>query len=282
MLWLNMAVSPRFSWPNKQVEIPFEGYKIVLQPRRYVPENPSQLACTVSVFDPDGTTFEVGGTVASRFLSRLAWSRDGGVVELFPCGSNNPNRPGWLGQGTYSVSGYSQVEPWDYLYLPSAASNKADLALSLYREAMSLNSVPFAFLSFVKILNIEYRGSSAQKDWINQNVQYLRYPEAVDRLSELRQSVDDIGKYLYEKGRCAVAHAHDNSIVNPDNYSDKRRIENDLKLMKELAECFIGKELKVLSDSLFWKNLRDTTLTSTNELLKKIEKEDGRIIYQHT
>ncbi|MCG9745977.1 methylamine utilization protein MauJ [Shewanella sp. Isolate8] len=281
MLWLDMAVSPRFSWPRKQVEIPFEGYKIVLQPLRKVPESPMELACTVSVFDIDGTTFEIGGTVASRFLSRLAWSRNGGVVELFPAGSNNPKRPGWLGQGTYGVSGYAQVEPWDYLYLPSAETVESDLALGLFREGMSVNSVPFAFLSFFKVLNIKYGAGAGQKDWINNNLEHLLYSPAVDRLNELRQVENDIGKYLYEEGRCAVAHAHGNPLVNPDNYSDKRRMESDLKLMKELAALFIEKELGVLSDSSFWKSLRESHLGSSRDLLKKVELEDGSIVYQH-
>lgn len=281
MLWLDMAVSPSFSWPSKQVEIPFEGYNIVLQPRKKVPENSMELACTVSVFDIEGTTFENGGTVASRFLSRLAWSQNGGVVELFPTGSNNPKRPGWLGQGTYGVSGYAQVEPWDYLYLPSAETEEADLALGLFREGMSVNSVPFAFLSFFKVLNIKYGAGASQKDWINNNLEYLWYSPAVDRLNELRQVENDIGKYLYEEGRCAVAHAHGNTLVNPDNYSDKRRMESDLKLMKELAALFIEKELDVLSDSSFWKSLQESHFGSSRHLLKKVELEDGSIVYQY-
>ena len=279
MLWLDMAVSPRVSWPNKQVEIPFEGYKITLQPRRKVPEKPMELACTVSVFDIEGTTFEIGGTVVSRFLSRLAWSQNGGVVELFPAGSNNPKRPGWLGQGTYGVSECAQVEPWDYLYLPSAGTVESDLALGLFREGMSVNSVPFAFLSFFKVLNIKYGAGGGQKDWINNNLEHLWYSPAVDRLNELRQVENDIGKYLYEEGRCAVAHAHGNPLVNPDNYSDKRRMENDLKLMQELAALFIEKELGVLSDGSFWKSLGESHLGSSRHLLKKVE-EDGRIVYQ--
>lgn len=281
MLWFDMAVSPRFSWPSKQVEIPFEGYKIVLQPRRKVPENPMELACTVSVFDIEGTTFEIGGTVASRFLSRLAWSQNGGVVELFPAGSNNPKRPGWLGQGTYGVSGYAQVEPWDYLYLPSTETVEADLALGLFREGMSVNSVPFAFLSFFKVLNVKYGAGAGQKDWINNNLEHLWYSPAVDRLNELRHLENNIGKYLYEEGRCAVAHAHGNPLVNPDNFSDKRRMENDLKLMKELAALFIEKELGVLSNSSFWQSLRESHLGSSKHLLKKVELEDGIIVYHH-
>jgi len=279
MIWLDMAVSPNFSWPNKQVEIPFEGYTIVLQPRRQEYEDPIELACTVSVFDPNGITFEIGGTVASRFLSRLAWSRGGGVVEIFPAGSNNPKRPGRLGQGTYGRSGHSQVEPWDFLYLPAAQNEEADLALGLFREGMTVNSAPFAFLSFFKVLNIRHGGGAGQKDWINQNLKHLWYSPAIERLNELQKTENNIGKYLYEEGRCAVAHAHGNPIVNPDNYIDKRRMEYDLNLMKELAVLFIEKELGVLSDSSFWKSLREKSEVNSRELLKKTQQQDGKIVY---
>lgn len=280
MIWFDMAVSPKFSWLNTQVEIPFEGYRVVLQPRRKVEENPAERASTVSVIDLGGISFELGGTVASRFLSRIAWSMRGGVEELFVAGSNNPERPGWLGQGTYARSGWAQVDPWVHLYLPSTLDDDADLALGLFREGMSVNSSPFAFLSYFKILNIKHGGGSAQKNWINQNLQHLWYSPAVDRLNELNGTVSDIGKYLYEEGRCAVAHAHGNPIVNPDNYADKRRMESDLPLMKELAALFIERELGVLSESSYWDSLRNNRNLNSSDILTKTESGSGRIVYK--
>lgn len=208
------------------MEVLFEGRRVVLQPLT------DELSCTVSVFGDGGITFEDGGTILSRFLSRLAWSINGGVVELFICGSNNPGHPGRLGRGTYERSGWALVEPWDYLYLPSANSPGADLALALFREGLSINSVPFAFLSYFKVLNISFSKGSAQKGWINANLSRVLYPPALDRLRELAKSKPDVGAYLYEQGRCAVAHANGTPLVNPDNYGDKRRLELDLPLMK--------------------------------------------------
>ena len=67
MRWFNFAVRADFSWPNRVVEIPFEGKSIVLQPQT------EELSCTASLYDEAGTTFEIGGTTLSRFLSlRLA------------------------------------------------------------------------------------------------------------------------------------------------------------------------------------------------------------------
>lgn len=278
MKWLNLAVCPQFSWPNSQVEITFEGYTIVLQPRRKGPKDEVELAATVSVFDPNGISFEVGGTIASRFLSRLEWSQNAGVVELFPAGSNHPGKPGRLGQGTYPRSGYIQVEPWDFIYLPTAHGQEVDLALGLFREGMSVNSAPFSFLSYFKVLNIHHRGGAGQKAWINDNFHHIWYQPALDRLAELQRTESDVGKYLYEEGRCAVAHAYGSTLVNPDTYADRRRMERDLKLMKELATSFIEKELGVLSNSSYWKELHQPR-ASNSELLRKLVQGDGRVVY---
>lgn len=278
MKWFDLAVTPKFSWPDVQVVIPFEGHRIVLQPRRQGPGDEIELAATVSVFAPDEISFEVGGTIAGRFLSRFAWSSNGGVAELFCAGSNNPNRPGRLGQGRYGKSGWMQVTPSDYVYLPAANSPEADLALGLFREGMSVNSAPFAFLSYFKVLNIVHGNGADQKRWINDNLQHLWYRPAVNRLTELQKSKADIGAYLYHQGRCAVAHANGDSLVNPDNYEDKRRMQDDLCLIKEISALYIEREFGVLSDSSFWRRLRDGT-HSTPELLRKAIDQDGQIMY---
>jgi hypothetical protein len=83
---------------------------------------------------------------------------------------------------------------------------------------------------------------------------------------------------LYHQGRCAVAHANGRPLVNPDSYGDRRRLELDLPLMKEIAALFIEQEFGVLSDSAFWKQPRDTNAKSP-ELLKKTVAADGRIVY---
>lgn len=271
--WVNLAVKPNFSWPNSLVQIPFENRKIVLQPRR------DALACTVSLYDEEGLTIEEGGKIIYRFLSRLAWSMEGGIEELFICGSNNPERPGLLGQGTYSQSGWAQIKPWNYLYLPIPGSEKAERALAVFREAMSVNSTPYAFLGYFKVINIPFASGNDQMKWINENLKDIWYQPAVDRLNELTTAKPDIGEYLYHQGRCAVAHAFDNDIVNPDSYPDKRRIENDLPLMKEIAALCIEREYMIRTDSSFWSHLKQTD-AETPELLKRKKNEDDWVAYE--
>jgi hypothetical protein len=272
MKWVDFAIRAGFSWPNRLVEIPFEGKTVVLQPLT------DELSCTASLFDDAGTTFEVGGTILSRFLSRLAWSKGGGIEELFAAGSNRPDRPGRLGRGTYAYSVWANVEPWAYLYLPLATTATADLALGLFREGLTLNSDPLAFLSFFKILNITLSNGPAQIEWINSNLHHIKYGRELERLNELKAVQNDIGNYLFVQGRCAVAHANTSPIAHPDNYTDKRRLHDDLPVIRQLASSFIEQELGVLSDEAFWQKHRNSDLSSPDILVPQ-SSADGRFRY---
>lgn len=278
MRWFNLAVTPKFPWPRVQVRIPFEGYEVVLQPHEYGSQDQAEIACAVSVFHPDGISFDIGGTIACKFLSRLAWSQDEGIIELFAIGTNHPDQPGRLGQGSYERSGWMAVEPWNNIYLPAAATPETDLALALYREGMSLNSAPFAFLSFFKVLNILFKSGEDQKRWLNNHFQKVWFRPAKERLVELEETEQDIGAYLYHQGRCAVAHAHGYPLVNPDSFADKRRLEHDVILMKELAAIFIEHELEILTENSFLNQLRMNP-GANPELLIRNQSEDGQIIY---
>lgn len=271
MLWCNVAVTPNFSWPNAPIALPFEAKTIILSPPT------DTLACRAALFDPQGTTFEQGGNVLSRFLSRLAWSRNGGVVEIFHIGTNNPNEPGRLGQGSYARSGWSLVDPPQYIYLPLPTDKDAELALALFREGLSVNSPPFGFLSLFKILNIRHSSGPAQAKWINDHLSDIWYQPAVARLCEIQANHRDVGHYMYVQGRCAVAHANSSPLVNPDNYSDRRRLESDFPLMKELAALFIERELGVPSDSSFHKHVG--LAANTSELFMKAPIVNGRVTY---
>lgn len=55
-----------------------------------------------------------------------------------------------------------------------------------------------------------------------------------------------MANYLYESGRCAIAHAYSEPVVNPENAEDLERLELDLPLMKELAEFAIKSEYGVV------------------------------------
>jgi hypothetical protein len=132
-------------------------------------------------------------------------------------------------------------------YLPDPPNPRARLALALYREALGVNSEPFRFLGFYKIINVLHGTGPGQRAWINGRVDSLEDYRAKERAAQLRSEGRDIGGYLYESGRCAVAHAFDDPIVNPEDLQDTERLARDMPLVKALAEDVIENELGVQS-----------------------------------
>lgn len=273
MYWMNFAVRAGFSWPNVQVEIPFENSLVVLSPQT------TELACTASIYSSEGFEFDDGATQLAKFLSCLAWSMRGGIEEHFAIGSNNPEKPGLLGNGAYATSVWASVEPWRQLYLPLLPTPKASLAIALFREGMTLNSVSFAFLSFYKVLgSVFVDGSAEQLNWINASLSSIHDMMACQRLVELQAMHQDVGKYLYGQGRCAVAHAF-SSTADPDDYIDRRRLREDLPLIQSLAEICIERELAVLTTDSFLEKYRNAAKLP-QEYLVPVKSGNGRIRYQ--
>lgn len=272
---MNFAVCPSFSWPKVPVEIPFRDLMVVLSPQT------STLACIASIFDPDGFEFDDGATILSKFLSCLTWSKRAGIEVHFASGSNDPAKPGLLGKGTFSTSAWADVDPWHQLYLPTPSEPKASLAIALFREGLMLNSEPFAFLSFFKILNVVFPSGALQEAWINNHLNAIRHGQEFDRLTEIRAQHADIGKYLYVQGRCAVAHAHGTPIADPDNYSDLRRLRDDLPLIKAIAESCIERELGLPTEDTFLATHRNSMQLPPEYLVPR-PGPNGRIRYVST
>ena len=145
-------------------------------------------------------------------------------------------------------------------YLPDPTDQRVRWALAFYREGLSLgrDNVAYATLSFFKILNIIANTGKKQKAWINANYasfginNHVKF-EINRRITELQTSgVTDIGTYLYELGRCAIAHAGTNPTVDPENPEDIERLTKDLPLVRAMAAHVIEKEFAVKSRSAIW------------------------------
>ena len=115
-----------------------------------------------------------------------------------------------------------------------------------------MNSVAYQCLSFFKILNILLPDSKSQKAWIDANIAEARMLDPYrtgdwETQIGLDPAKDTPGSYLYVSNRCAVAHAFNDPLIDPDDPDDRRRLANDLPIVRVLAEHFIAQEFGVKS-----------------------------------
>jgi hypothetical protein len=68
---------------------------------------------------------------------------------------------------------------------------------------------------------------------------------AVSRLRVLGKSKPDVARYLYESGRCAIAHAYADPIVDPDDVAELHRLSEDVHIVKEIAEQLMERDLGI-------------------------------------
>ena len=108
-----------------------------------------------------------------------------------------------------------------------------------------MNSLPYEFLGYFKILNILNRSGQGQKEWIRQTLPKLTGKKARERIAAISTSGDEVAEHLYDSGRCAIAHAYNDPLVDPDDVSQLRGLSEDLGLIRELAEYAIEHELGV-------------------------------------
>lgn len=238
--WLVVGLDVGVHWPTVETRVNFEGHEILLRP-----ETDRLGPSVVMAYEPP-TGQEEALHLVRRFLSSLAWVKGGHLREIMVTGGSHA-----IGVGKGPMA--RLIDPkFRVDYLPEPADPKARLALALYREAMGLNSTPYQFLGFYKVVNVVHGSGSAQKAWINKTVDKVEDHIARQLLAGLRAQGQDVGNYLYESGRCAVAHAFNEPVVNPDDPEDTQRLAKDLRLMKALAEYAVEHELGVPSIRTVW------------------------------
>ena len=120
-------------------------------------------------------------------------------------------------------------------------------ALAFWREGLRLRQihVGYAFLSFFKVIESQFDRSALRVAWIAEALPVLE-GDAGARVRALSSEVADVGKHIYDSGRCAVAHAQfADGRGDPDVPEDRRRLEQDLTVMEALARQYIAYELGV-------------------------------------
>jgi hypothetical protein len=224
--WLNIGVEGGAIWPTKETTIKFDGHEIVLKPTT------NDYSASVHAELSELNLVEAY-TLINRFLSILSWCDDQ-AMEDFVGWSGGP-LPADVPRKAVGV-GSSIDFPF---YRDLEADPKARLALALYREAKTVNSIPYEFLGYFKIVNLLYKTGENQKQFIKDNLENLKDTAAINRVEELKSLGEDVPNFLYESGRCAIAHAYSQPILDPDDIKEVRRLSLDLSIIKEMAEIII-------------------------------------------
>ena len=245
--WVQCGITG-MGFPKEPMEILFRGRTLYLLPGKPKDTNGKfgDLYPVVAL-EHSGMSFENGQRLISSFINSIAWVRKAPIrTAQFGGGSRV--------HGLGGPDARALVDDHFTLdYVPDPADEKAWLALAFYREGLTLNSVAYQCLSFFKILNITLANGKAQKDWIDANIDAARKldPHSTrewEKNAGFDPKKETAGNYLYISNRCAVAHAFNDPLVDPDDPDDRRRLANDLPMVRALAEHFIEQEFGVKSD----------------------------------
>jgi hypothetical protein len=229
---MNLGVSGQCGWPHERIDVRFGESDLVL-----LPQTKNNSASVHILVQSNDQLQEM--TTINRFLSIVSWSYKDSLQNHYGWSGNPVPVPVPARNFVRSINRSFLIQ-WNPLPEP-----KQRLAVALYREAISVNSLPYQFLGFFKIINILHKRGPAQVEWIRATLPKLSDSKASARIKALSLSQTDIAQYLYESGRCAVAHAFADPLVDPDDLVHLRRLSEDLGVARALAEYLIANELHV-------------------------------------
>ena len=214
--WLQVRVVGHAMWPTEETKINFGGHELILKPATRDTDQ------SIHVNLRHISHIEAL-TLINRFLSVLSWCDDQALE----------NHYGWSGNPVPiaiskapRATGSSIAFPF---YRELESNPRARLALALFREAKSAHSNAYEFLGYFKILNMfwndRYQGNGQQRknnliEGIRSSLTQLSDHRALERLHALKKTNPDVAMYLYQSGRCAIAHAFADPIVDPDDMAD--------------------------------------------------------------
>ena len=240
--WVCLNVDVRTAWPTKPQTFTFEGYQIWVMP--ITTDNYPGLAAN----KPADMDRDECFALLHRALSVLAWLQDAGAVVAHMSGGNLPRM-----MGMRQSFGHAIRDEFDLSDLPVIENPAGKLALALMREGRGLSHPGYSFLSFFRALEVAIPDSNARVAWVTEHIEKLDGHRATEALEKLKATVQgDIGKHLYESGRCAVAHAKADPIINPDDPRDARRLDAELPIIEALAVLAIQEHLGIQTRHKVW------------------------------
>ncbi|WP_126259033.1 methylamine utilization protein MauJ [Bradyrhizobium sp. LVM 105] len=242
--WLTAGVASSIPWPSLDVCVKYAGDEYFLRgsERSGKPSPPGiTIACDPGTGGADAAIAKI-----YRFTSVLSWF-EGGYVDV--SGYIHGSHPILYGnpRTVYSSIGIAGIKAFNCNHMPIVDDDHVRKALAFWREGNRLNDVhdSYAFLSFYKVIESQFRDGRERGRWIAANLDKLS-DRAANRVVELRAAGIDVSSHLFDSGRCAVAHASlEGEIIDPDIPADRKRLSADLVIMEELARIYIRDELGV-------------------------------------
>ena len=238
--WLLANVDQQIGWPQKKVLVIYRGRKVLLLPAT------GKYYAGAAVITKIGQLNE-GKTFLMQFLSALAWHQLNKIAIIqWTNSATQGELSNYLRMGLTKAPGMTAVffRPTE---LPNPVDKAEQLALSLFREGLSLNHLGYSFLSYYKIINMRYPKGGAQKEWIRNNLYKLdRLKYLRERLNSLKQQHNDLAHYIYQACRCAVAHAGGTDpVYDPENIEDEIRFYEIQPIAHALAKIIIEDEFGI-------------------------------------
>jgi hypothetical protein len=129
----------------------------------------------------------------------------------------------------------------------SNASTDFKKAIALYNDAKYTQDVFYRFFCLYKILDLPVLGKTRNPEkWINSNIDKLSSAYN-SRVTEFVKQQSNLGEYLREECRNALAHIHRNdpsrTSILPYRASDYMRIVYGNAILSDLALWFIKNEI---------------------------------------
>ncbi len=230
--WIVATVKPQFSWPVRLQAISYGSMKFILFPSGERKSAGVALRADVNNFGADEARKHI-----MQFCTALAWA-EGAGLEIIAWGGGTVPRP------THVIGGWASVDYLQADHLPNPQTSKESGALAFYREGISLTNPFYAFLSLYKTISLLLPGIE-RANWIHAALGRVDDYRAKERREELVATGIDVGQYIREEGRNAIAHADRTPYVNPDEVDDHFRLKKDIPLMKNLAELAIEEKTDV-------------------------------------
>lgn len=231
--WVVGVVETRIFWPKKKHTIHYADKDFVLIPCEHHEGSSTPTLPGIAIrADSYGLSKEDARREIMRLASAIAW-QEGQKLEIVSwMGGNLPRSMGIMRNN--AVTDYLDGE-----YLPAPENDSARAALAFYREGVSLDNPFYSFLSFYKAFSVAVPDGRNRGEWMTHHRDSLNIKEAKERLAELEANGAEVGTYIYEQCRHAIAHADKEPFVNPDDTDDHYRLAKDLPLMRNYARLAI-------------------------------------------